>query len=284
MNKFPLDALIDQAVKWLQINYGESVDAFSAAFSESINFMGDSLAMVPWWLIILVFAVIAWRCNGWKLSLGTVIGLYIIYNLRLWAPFLDTLILVIISAALSIIIGIPLGIMAAKSNKFHKGISPVLDVMQTMPSFVYLIPALLFFGIGKVPAVFSTVIFAMPPAIRFTDLGIRQVPTDLVEVGEAFGSSPGQLLWKIQMPVALPTIMAGINQTVMLSLSMVVISAMIGAGGLGAGVLEAISQLKIGMGFEYGIAVVIIAIILDRISQGIGRSLGTVDNKNNKEE
>ena len=283
MTKFPLDALIDQAVKWLQINYGESVDAFSAAFSDSINFVGDYLAMVPWWLIIIVFAIIAWRCNGWKLSLGTVIGLYIIYNLRLWPPFLDTLILVILSAALSIIIGIPLGIMAAKSNKFHKGIAPILDVMQTMPSFVYLIPALLFFGIGRVPAVFSTIIFAMPPAIRFTDLGIRQVPTDLVEVGEAFGSSPGQLLWKIQMPVALPTIMAGINQTVMLSLSMVVISAMIGAGGLGAGVLEAISQLKIGMGFEYGIAVVIIAIILDRISQGVGRSLGTVD-KNNKEE
>lgn len=284
MTKFPLALLIDQAVKWLQINYGDSVDAFSEAFSSSIDSLGNLLSIAPWWLIIIIFAIIAWRCNGWKLSLGTVIGLFVIYNLRLWPPFLDTLILVIISAAISIIVGIPLGILAAKSNKFHKGISPILDIMQTMPSFVYLIPALLFFGIGKVPAVFSTVIFAMPPAIRFTDLGIRQVPVDLVEVGEAFGSSTGQLLLKIQMPVALPTIMAGINQTVMLSLSMVVISAMIGAGGLGAGVLEAISQLKIGMGFEYGIAVVIIAIILDRISQGIGRSLGTVDNKNNKEE
>lgn len=272
MIKIPLALLIDQAVKWLQINFGDNLDAFSAAFSNGIDGLGNFLSIIPWWLIILFFTVLAWRANGWKLTLGTIIGLFFIYNLKLWPPFLDTLILVIISAAISIVVGIPLGILAAKSNRFHLVISPILDVMQTMPSFVYLIPALLFFGIGKVPAVFSTVIFAMPPAIRLTDLGIRQVPLDLVEVGEAFGSAPGQLLWKIQIPVALPTIMAGINQTMMLSLSMVVISAMIGAGGLGAGVLEAIGQLKIGMGFEYSVAVVIIAIILDRLSQGIGPS------------
>ncbi len=275
MTKFPLAPMIDQGIKWLQTNFGSNLDSFSTAFTSGIGDFGHLLSATPWWLILLLFAVLAWRVGGWKLALGTAAGLFFIYNLKLWPSFLDTLILVIISALVSIIIGVPLGILAARNDRFHWVTSPILDFMQTMPSFVYLIPALLFFGIGKVPAVFATVIFAMPPAIRLTDLGIRQVPEDLVEVGEAFGSSPAQLLWKIQLPIALPTIMAGINQTMMLSLSMVVIAAMIGAGGLGAGVLEAIGQLKIGMGFEYGVAVVIMAIILDRLSQGIGRSLKT---------
>ena len=280
MTKFPLAQIIDAAVKWLQTNFGSALDAFSKQAGDGINMIRDYLTMVPWWVIILIFAAIAWKASGWKLSIGTVLGLAFIYNLELWEPFLNTLILVILSALVSMIIGFPLGILAGRKHKFHLVISPILDFMQTMPSFVYLIPALLFFGIGKIPAVFATVIFAMPPVIRLTDLGIRQVPQDLVEVGEAFGSSPMQMLWKIQLPVAIPTIMAGINQTMMLSLSMVVISAMIGAGGLGAGVLTAIGQLKNGMGFEYGIGVVIMAIILDRISQGIGSSLRTENRKN----
>lgn len=277
MAKFPLAEMIDAAVKWLQANFGSALDAFSKQAGDGINTIRDYLTMVPWWIIILLFAAAAWKASGWKLSLGTILGLAFIHNLRLWDPFLNTLILVILSALVSMMIGFPLGILAGRRRKFHLVISPILDFMQTMPSFVYLIPALLFFGIGKIPAVFATVIFAMPPIIRLTDLGIRQVPQDLVEVGEAFGSSPMQMLWKIQLPVAIPTIMAGINQTMMLSLSMVVISAMIGAGGLGAGVLTAIGQLKNGMGFEYGIGVVIMAIILDRISQGIGSSLRTED-------
>ncbi len=280
MNKFPLAEMVDAAVKWLQANFGSALDAFSKQAGDGINTIRDYLTMVPWWIIILLFAAVAWKASGWRLSLGSILGLAFIHNLRLWDPFLNTLILVILSALVSMIIGFPLGILAGRKHKFHLVISPILDFMQTMPSFVYLIPALLFFGIGKIPAVFATVIFAMPPVIRLTDLGIRQVPQDLVEVGEAFGSSPMQMLWKIQLPVAIPTIMAGINQTMMLSLSMVVISAMIGAGGLGAGVLTAIGQLKNGMGFEYGIGVVIMAIILDRISQGIGSSLRTEDKKN----
>jgi glycine betaine/proline transport system permease protein len=277
MNKIPLAQSVDKGVKWLQNNFGDSLDAFSDSFGDVINSLKTFLGILPWWLIIVVFVALAWKASGWKLSLGTAIGLFFIYNLELWGPFLDTLVLVIISALVSIIIGVPLGILGARSDRFHWVISPILDFMQTMPSFVYLIPALMFFGIGKVPAVFATVIFAMPPAIRLTDLGIRQVPVDLVEVGEAFGSTPSQLLWKIQLPVALPTIKAGINQTMMLSLSMVVIAAMIGAGGLGGGVLEAIGQLKVGMGFEYGVTVVIMAIILDRLTQGIGSSLRTED-------
>lgn len=270
MSKFPLAELVDHLVDWLQANFGSSMDAFSYTLNWGIEGLGDILVALPWWLIILAFGGLSWWAKGPKLMLGTVLGLFFIFNLGLWTAFISTLILVVISALFAIIIGVPLGIMAGINDRFQWVINPILDFMQTMPSFVYLIPALLFFGIGKVPAVFATVIFAMPPAIRLTALGIRQVPVDLVEVGQAFGSTPAQLLWKIQFPVALPTIMAGINQAMMLSLSMVVIAAMIGAGGLGGGVLEAIGQLKIGMGFEYGVAVVIMAIILDRISQGIG--------------
>ncbi len=280
MPKIPLSNVIDTIIDWLKYHFGDSLDTFSGSFGDFINGFHTFLAFIPWWLLILIFAVLAWRAGGWKLMIGTVLGLYFIYNLNLWPAFLITLVLVLISALVSIIIGLPLGIIAGRSDQFHRIITPILDIMQTMPSFVYLIPALLFFSIGKVPAVFATVIFAMPPVIRLADLGIRQVPVDLVEVGQAFGSTSWQLLQKIQLPVALPTIMAGINQTMMLSLSMVVIAAMIGSGGLGAGVLEAISQLKIGMGFEYGSAVVILAIILDRLSQGIGRSKKNKKNNN----
>ena len=278
--KIPLADVVDRAVKWFTTTFGDSLDTFSDNFKAIIKGLQDVLSFFPWWVIIIIFVLLAWKASGWKLALGSALGLFLIYNLKLWPAFLDTLVLVIISALVCIVIGVPIGIMAGRSNRINRLITPILDFMQTMPSFVYLIPALMFFGLGKVPAVFATVIFAMPPAIRLTSLGIRQVPVDLVEVGEAFGSTPWQLLWKIQLPVALPTIMAGINQTMMLSLSMVVIAAMIGAGGFGAGVLYAIGQMKIGMGFENGVAVVIMAIILDRLTQGVGRSFRTNDKNN----
>lgn len=279
MPKFPLAEIVDRAVKWFTNTFGDSLDAFSDAFAELIKSLQSVLSFLPWWLVIIIFVLLALKISGWKLAAGTSLGLLFIYNLKLWPSFLDTLVLVLISAVVCIIIGIPVGILAGRNDTINRAITPILDFMQTMPSFVYLIPALMFFGLGKVPAVFATVIFAVPPAIRLTSLGIRQVPVDLVEVGEAFGSTPWQLLWKVQLPVALPTIMAGINQTMMLSLSMVVIAAMIGAGGFGAGVLYAIGQMKIGMGFENGVAVVIMAIILDRLTQGIGRSFRTDDRK-----
>ena len=272
MYRLPLGKWVNSGVEWLLDHFGNAFDAFTASVTSVTESLRHGLGLLPWFVIILIFALLAWRAKGWRLALGTTIGLYLIYNLELWAPFLDTLILVLIASLVSLIIGIPLGILAARSDRFHKILSPGLDFMQTMPSFVYLIPALMFFSLGTVSAVFATVIFSMPPVIRLTDLGIRQVPADLVEVGEAFGSSPSQMLFKIQLPLALPTIMAGINQTMMLSLSMVVISAMIGAQGLGAGVLEAIAQMDIGKGFEYGLAVVILAMILDRLSQGVVRN------------
>ena len=279
MYRLPLGQWVNNGVEWLLKKFGNAFDAFTDSVTNITELIRDGVGLVPWFVIILIFALLAWRAKGWRLALGTTVGLVIIYNLELWIPFLDTLILVLIASFVSLIIGIPLGILAARSDGFHKVFSPVLDFMQTMPSFVYLIPALMFFNLGTVSAVFATVIFSMPPVIRLTDLGIRQVPTDLVEVGEAFGSSASQMLWKIQLPLALPTIMAGINQTMMLSLSMVVISAMIGAQGLGAGVLAGISQMDIGKGFEYGLAVVILAMILDRLSQGVARNSRTAVKK-----
>jgi len=272
MPKFPLRAIVDDLVDWLMSVFGAHLDAFSKSVDVFIDGFHAILAFLPWWAIIGIIILVAYFASGWRLALGSTLGLYFIYNLGLWPAFLDTITLVLISALVSIILGVPLGILSGRNDLFHKVISPILDFMQTMPSFVYLIPALMFFGLGNFAAVFATVIFAIPPVIRLTDLGIRQVPVDLVEVGEAFGTSPFQLLWKIQLPVAMPTIMAGINQTMMLSLSMVVITAMIGAGGLGAGVLYAIGQMEIGMGFENGVAVVILAIILDRLTQAVGRS------------
>lgn len=272
MYRLPLGQWVNNGVDWLLDHFGSAFDAFTKSVTSITDSLREGLGVLPWFVIILIFALLAWRAKGWRLALGSTIGLYIIYNLELWGPFLDTLILVLIASFVSLIIGIPLGIIAARGDHFHRVLSPVLDFMQTMPSFVYLIPALMFFSLGTVSAVFATVIFSMPPVIRLTDLGIRQVPEDLIEVGEAFGSSPSQMLWKIQLPLALPTIMAGINQTMMLSLSMVVISAMIGAQGLGAGVLAGISQMDIGKGFEYGLAVVILAMILDRLSQGVARN------------
>lgn len=273
MMRIPLGRWINDGVRALDAAYGTGLRQFANFVSKNImDRLENWLLAVPWWLLIAIFVFLAWRAGKARLSVGTLIGLMLIYNLGLWSVFVDTLVLVLVSALISILIGVPLGIAGARSDRFHRILSPVLDFMQTMPAFVYLIPALMFFGLGTVPSIFATVIFSMPPAIRLTDLGIRQVPADLVEVGQSFGSSPGQLLWKIQLPVAKPTIMAGINQTMMLSLSMVVIASMIGAGGFGEGVLYGIAQMNVGVGFENGLAVVILAIILDRLSQGLGRS------------
>ncbi|WP_199241729.1 proline/glycine betaine ABC transporter permease [Desulfosporosinus sp. Sb-LF] len=269
MYRIPLGKQVSVGVDWLLKQYGHLFDAFAAGVNTFIHVFKNGLTVLPWWILILIVAALAWRVRGWRLAIGSTLGLLLIYDLQLWPALIETLVLVIISALVSICIGLPLGILAARNQKFQRLMSPLLDFMQTMPSFVYLIPALMFFGLGTVPAVFATVIFSMPPVIRLTNLGIRQVPIDLVEVGEAFGSTPFQLLWKIQLPLAMPTIMAGINQTMMLSLSMVVIAAMIGSGGFGQGVLAGISQMDIGKGFENGLAVVILAMILDRLSQGL---------------
>jgi len=194
----------------------------------------------------------------------------LIWNMGLWDSTVSTIALVLIATLIAIMIGIPLGIASAMSQVVYRIVMPILDVMQTMPAFVYLIPAIPFFGLGKVAAIFSTVVFAMPPAIRLTCLGIKQVPSELVECADAFGSDRWQKLFKLELPLATPTIMAGVNQTVMLALSMVVIAAMIGAKGLGGEVWKAIQRLQMGYGFEAGIGIVIVAILLDRVLQRVG--------------
>lgn len=269
--KFPLAHGIDIVLNWLTHNFSWLTQALSHATSVVIDGIVAGLLWVPPWLLILIVAVVGWRVAGRRVGILTAVGLLFLWNLRLWHPTVETFTLVLISTLIAVAIGLPLGIAAALSKRTSKIVMPVLDFMQTMPAFVYLIPAIPFFGLGAVSASVATVIFSTPPTIRLTALGIRQVPEDLIEAADAFGSSPKQKLFKVQLPMAVPTIMAGVNQTIMLALSMVVIAAMIGAGGLGGEVWQAIQRLEPGKGFESGIAIVILAMILDRITQRIGR-------------
>lgn len=268
--RLPLAAWIDALVGWLESTFGPLFDGISSAVVFLIQGLNNIFQLFPWWLLLLLVVALCWYLAGWKLAVGSAAGLLLIANLGFWSAFLLTLSLVLISSLLCFIIGIPIGIWSGKNERVHAVVFPILDFMQTLPSFVYLLPAMAFFGIGLMPAAFATIVFAMPPVIRLTDLGIRQVPAQLVEAARAFGSSPMQMLFKVQLPLAMPTMMAGMNQTIMLSLSMVVIASLIGAGGLGDGVTRALSRLETGMGFEYGIAVVILAMILDRITQRLG--------------
>ena len=277
--KFPLAHIIDIALNWLTSNFSFITKALSHVISAAIDGIVTALLWVPPWLLIIAVAGLAWRMAGRRVAIFSAIGLLFLWNLRLWEPTIQTVTLVLISTLIAVAIGLPLGIGAALSKRTSRVVMPVLDFMQTMPAFVYLIPAIPFFGLGAVSASVATVIFSMPPAIRLTALGIKQVPADLIEAADAFGSTPRQKLFKVQLPMAVPTIMAGVNQTIMLSLSMVVIAAMIGAGGLGGEVWKAIQRLEPGKGFESGIAIVILAMILDRITQRIGRRSKTATAK-----
>ena len=268
--KFPLDDLIDAGLEGLTNALAGATKAVSGFAETGIDGIVNGLLFFPPWVLIIAVALLAWRVAGRRVAVFSAAGLALLWNLRLWEPTIETFTLVLFSTLVAVMIGLPLGIWAALKERVYKTIMPILDFMQTMPAFVYLIPAIPFFGLGPVSAAFATVIFSMPPAIRLTTLGIRQVPADLIEAADAFGSTPRQKLLKVQLPVAIPTIMAGINQTIMLALSMVVIAAMIGAGGLGGEVWKAIQRLQAGDGFESGIAIVILAMILDRITQKLG--------------
>jgi glycine betaine/proline transport system permease protein len=270
--RIPLAEWTDVALDWATVNYQSATKAISDFLKGLIVGLQDFLIAIPPELIIIIVALLAWWLAGKKVALFSLVGLAFIYNIQLWDETMQTIAMVIGAVALCMIIGIPLGILSAKNQTAHRIITPILDFMQTLPAFVYLLPAIPFFGLGVVPAVITTLIFAMPPIIRLTDLGIKQVPEELVELGKSFGSTFFQMLFKIELPLARPTILAGINQCIMLSLSMVVIAAMIGAKGLGGVVWTAIQQLKMGMGFEAGVAIVIIAIILDRITQNLGKA------------
>jgi len=278
ITKIPIGLAVEKLVRWITANFGDFLNSLSDVLKMFVNGFRDVLIFIPPILLIIIIAFVAWFVSKRKLSIaiGTIIGLSLILNLGLWVRSMETVALIVSSAILALLIGIPLGILAAKNEITNAIISPVLDFMQTMPPFVYLIPAVIFFGLGNVPGMISTIIFAMPPVIRLTNLGIRQVPRELIEASDAFGSTATQKLIKVQLPVAKPTIMAGVNQCIMLALSMVVIAAMIGANGLGYTVLVGLQRIDIGAGFEGGLAIVIIAIILDRITQSL-----TAQRKNN---
>ncbi|MCU9614386.1 proline/glycine betaine ABC transporter permease [Caldibacillus lycopersici] len=260
--------------EWMTDAFSFLFDPINKHFGDFMEFVADDLLMsIPPVIFILLVALLAFFVSGKKFGLAifSIIGLWLIDNQGHWEDLMSTVTLVLIASLLSVIIGVPIGILMSKNKVANAVISPILDFMQTMPAFVYLIPAVAFFGIGMVPGVFASLIFATPPTVRFTNLGIRQVSKELVEAADAFGSTGRQKLFKVELPMAKTTIMAGINQTVMLALSMVVIASMIGAPGLGREVLSALQRAQVGSGFVAGIGIVILAIIIDRITQTINK-------------
>lgn len=271
--QLPVADWVETITEWMTNTFSGLFSFFQSTGQSLMDAVTSILVAIPPLLFIAVLTIIAFLISNKKigLSLFTLIGLLFIYNQNLWNDLMSTLTLVLLSSIVSIIIGVPLGILMAKSNKAQSVITPILDFMQTMPGFVYLIPAVAFFGIGMVPGVFASVIFALPPTVRFTNLGIRQVPKELVEASDSFGSTGWQKLFKLELPLAKSTIMAGVNQTTMLALSMVVIASMIGAPGLGRGVLSALQRAQVGNGFVNGVALVILAIIIDRFTQNLNK-------------
>lgn len=268
--KLDLGSWVNDVVQHLLDNYSGAFDSIGklvSGFSEGIEAL---LMLPPAWLLIAIFVALGlWRI-GARFAVFTAVAFILIVMTGFWEQTVVTLGLTFSSTLISLLLGIPLGIWAAKSERVATIIRPILDFMQTMPAFVYLIPAAMLFGLGRVPGIIATVIFAMPPAVRLTSLGIRQVNKEIVEAGQSFGCTSRQLLFKVQLPNAMPSIMAGVNQTIMMALSMVIIASMVGAGGLGNDVLASIQRLDIGLGFESGMAVVLLAIILDRITESFG--------------
>ncbi|NHA13641.1 proline/glycine betaine ABC transporter permease [Thioalkalivibrio sp. XN279] len=268
--RIPIGDWVERGVEWIQDHLTGVLDGISDGLTFVIDAFEDGLlALPPLALAAAIVALAAWRV-GWRFGIFAVLSMTLIFGMQIWDETVSTLALVIGSSLLALVVGIPIGIAMARNDAVEMLVRPVLDFMQTMPPFVYLIPAAIFFGLGKVPGAIATLIFAMPPAVRLTNLGIRQVSEENVEAGLAFGCTPRQLLFKVQLPLAMPTIMAGVNQTIMLALSMVVIASMIGAGGLGNTVLTGIQRLDVGLGFEGGLGVVLLAILLDRITQSFG--------------
>jgi len=286
--RIPLGDWADSFITWFGNVFGWLLDAFTWLMQSTYQLLFHVLAfpkiLVDNGLIadssvlrallifamILVFAGIAWIASNWKVALFTVLGFYAIWALAQWENAMSTLALVLVAVIVALILALPLGVLAAKSQIVSTILKPILDFMQAMPALAYLVPAIVMFSVGVVPGAFATIIFAMPPGVRLTELAIRQVAEDKVEAAQAFGATPAHILFKVQLPLAMATIMAGINQVIMLALSMVVLAGMAGSGGLGGEVVGAISRLNVGIGVEAGLAVVILAVYLDRVTAGLG--------------
>lgn len=268
--RIPVGKWAETALDWVVDNLGGLFNVIKAVFQAAYDGLAWALITPPFWAVIIVLVALAFWARGVKLAIGTAIGMLVIYGMDQWENSMQSLALVLVASIVAIIISIPLGVLAAKVPVVSAVVKPIMDFLQTMPAFVYLIPVLLLLGIGPVPGIVATVVFALAPGARFTELGIRSVEAEVVEAGHAFGASPMRILRQIQFPLALPTIMAGINQIIMLSLSMVVIAGMVGAGGLGGAVYQALTGLNTPLGVESGLSVVILAIFLDRITASLG--------------
>jgi len=275
-HKIPLEKVIEHAVDWLVTNFRPQFQTIKWPVEKTLNGIDGFLNWLPPLIIIIAIFLIAWRLSGWKIGIFGALTFLFVGFLGFWQEAMTTLAMVISAVFFCTVAGIPLGVIAARSDRFAAFIRPVLDAMQTTPAFVYLVPVVMLFSIGTVAGVIATIIFAMPPIIRLTNLGIRQVPADVVEAARAFGSTSNQILFKVQFPLAKPTIMAGLNQTIMLSLSMVVIAALIGAGGLGVPVFEGLNSLRVGLAAIGGLSIVLLAMVLDRITQALGETRNKV--------
>jgi glycine betaine/proline transport system permease protein len=267
--RIPLGHWAEILVNWLTENFSTVFDSIKVIVEFLLVQLDSFFVWMPWPVALIGLIIVGWTVAGPRVGVLTAVCLVGLGSLDLWTIGMSTLALVTTAVFISVLFGLPMGIFAAKSPRFDMVLKPILDGMQTIPSFVYLIPAIMFFGIGNVPGIIATVIFALPPMVRLTSLGIQQVDHEVVEAGIAFGCTPTQLLLKIQLPLAIPSIMTGVNQTVMMALSMVVVAAMIGAGGLGGKILYSIQRIDLGVGIEAGLGILFIAVVLDRILQGI---------------
>ena len=263
---------IDSIVKWMTVSGAWLFDGISTAITYALIYIEDVLKWVPWPVLVLALTLLAFTMGRWSLAIFTALAMLFIGFMDLWENTIDTIALMVVAVAVAMAIGLPLGVLGARSRIADNLLRPILDGMQTMPSFVYLLPGILFFGLGKPAGIFATIIYAVPPVIRLTNLGIRQVSPETVEAARSFGASPMQVLTKVQIPMALPTIMAGINQTTMMALAMVTIASMVAAGGLGDNVLRALQKNESGNGAIAGLAIVFLAIVIDRLTQSAARS------------
>jgi glycine betaine/proline transport system permease protein len=270
MLRIPLGDWVATLIDGVITALGGFFDVLAAIFGGLYHGVEWIFIAPPFWVVIVVVAAIAWRAKGYRLAIGSVIGLLLIGAVDQWQNAMQTIALTLVAVIIAVVIAIPVGIWAARSQTVSTIVRPVLDFLQTMPAFVYLIPAIFLFGVGVVPGIVATILFAVAPGVRLTELGIRGVEAEVVEAGNAFGATPGRILRQIQLPLAMPSIMAGVNQVIMLALSMAVIASMVGGPGLGKDIIQALSRTDIALGFEAGLAVVIIAMILDRITSGFG--------------
>ena len=265
---------VDMGFKEFSRSYGDAIEGFFFPLLKLLVFIEEVLIATPWPIIIGIVAGLGyWATRSWKLVLGVIVALFLVGLFGMWEDTMETSGIIIVSTLVSILIGIPLGIAMSKSDTAQSIVTPILDFMQTLPPFVYLVPVVMLLGIGKVPGLIAVVVYAGPPVVRLTNLGIREVDKEIVEAAESFGATPRQKLYKVQIPLAMPTIFAGINQTIMMALAMVIIASMIGVKGLGLEVLRSITNQYLALGLLNGAAIVVIAIIFDRISQAYGKRI-----------